>query len=33
MEDDMNVRNTYAQLDLFSFAPTSEVDGIVVASI
>jgi hypothetical protein len=33
MEDDMNVRNTYAQPDLFTFAPTNEVDGTAITSI
>jgi hypothetical protein len=33
MEDDMNVQNTSTQSDLFNFAPTSEVDGIVATSI
>jgi hypothetical protein len=33
MEDDMNVQNTSTQSNLFSFTPTSEVDGTVAASI
>jgi len=33
MEDDMNVQNTFAQLGLFSFAPTDEIHGTIAASI